>query len=193
MAAPEAPLTDLFRGRLVRLAAPEPERDAVHLARWSFNSEFLRLLDSDPARPRTAKFYEADITRHAERDNSFLFHLHTVADDRLVGFVNLWVQSWTSGEGRVGIGIGERADWGRGYGTEAMQLLLRFAFAELNLARVSLEAFASNTRAIRSYEKAGFRLEGVQREWARRDGRRTDVVGMGILCEDYRHGATGYT
>jgi RimJ/RimL family protein N-acetyltransferase len=67
-----------------------------------------------------------------------------------------------------------------------MRLILRYAFAELGLARVSLEAFAANRRAIRSYEKAGFTLEGVQRDWARRDGRRADVVTMGILREEYQ-------
>ena len=69
-----------------------------------------------------------------------------------------------------------------------LMLLLRYAFAELNLARVSLEAFAENARAIRSYQKAGFIQEGVQRQWAQRDGRRIDVVVMSILQEEYLHG-----
>jgi RimJ/RimL family protein N-acetyltransferase len=81
----------------------------------------------------------------------------------------------------VGIGLGDRNYWGRGYGTEAMRLVVNYAFAELNLARVGLEAFAYNTRAVRSYEKVGFSLEGRQREQMRRDGRRLDVVRMGIL------------
>ena len=148
----------------------------------------LRLLDSDAARPRTAKFYEATVTRHAESENGYPFSIRTLDDDRLIGFINLWIITWASAEGRVGIGIGERADWGQGYGTDAMQLLLRFAFAELNLARVSLEALAKNARAIRSYQKAGFMLEGAQRQWEKRDGRRSDVVVMGILREEYQHG-----
>ena len=180
-------LTDLFRGRLVRLAAQHPERDAEILARWSFDSEYLRLLDTDPARPQTAKYFQEDGARHAERDNEFAFNIRTLGSDRLIGFTSLRISNWTSGEGRVGIGIGERADRGHGYGTDAMRLLLRYAFAELNLARVSLEAFAENTRAIRSYEKAGFAREGVQREMVNRDGRRRDVVAMGILQEEYRN------
>jgi RimJ/RimL family protein N-acetyltransferase len=181
-------LTDLFHGRLVRLAAQDAERDAETLARWSYDSEYLRLLDSDAARPRTAKFYEADVARRAERENGFLYNIRTLDGDRLIGFISIWVVNWASAEGRVGIGIGERADWGRGYGTDAMQVLLRYAFAELNLARVSLEAFAENARAIRSYQKAGFIQEGVQRQWAQRDGRRIDVVVMSILQEEYLHG-----
>jgi RimJ/RimL family protein N-acetyltransferase len=176
---------NLLQGQRVRLAALDPEKDAETIARWSFDAEYRRLLDSDPARPERAATVKAFLEKHAERDNSFGFAIRTLADDRLIGFVNLWIVSWASAEAFVGIGIGERAYWGQGYGTDAMRLALRFAFHELNLERVSLEALAANTRAIRSYEKAGFRLEGVQREWERRDGRRGDVISMGILREEW--------
>ena len=179
-------ISELFRGRLVRLAAQDSEKDAETLARWSSDSEYLRLLDSRPARPHAAKFFQEDTVRRAEREHDFVFNIRTLTDDRFVGFISLWVMNWASAEGRVGIGIGEPADRGRGFGTEAMQLLLRYAFAELGLARVSLETFAENRRAIRSYQKAGFTVEGVQREWARRDGRRGDVVSMGILSEEFQ-------
>jgi RimJ/RimL family protein N-acetyltransferase len=182
--------SELFRGRLVRLTYQDADKDGDTLARWSTDSEYLRLLDSDAARPRPAKSLGADIARRAEREHVFAFNIRTLADDRFVGFVSLWVGNWASAEGRVGIGIGEAADRGRGYGTEAMQLLLRYAFAELNLARVGLEAFAANQGAIRSYQKAGFTLEGVQREWAQRDGRRVDVVSMGILRQEYQAAQT---
>jgi RimJ/RimL family protein N-acetyltransferase len=176
---------DIYRGRLVRLAAQDPEHEGETLARWSLDSEYLRLLDTDPARPRTAKQWQDDVTKRQERDHVFAFNIRTLADDRLIGFVTLWISNWASGEAGVGIGLGQQADRGRGYGTDALRLVLHYAFAELNLARVSLEAFAHNARGIRSYQKAGFTLEGTQREWARRDGRRTDVISMGILREEY--------
>ena len=210
-------LADLFRGSLVRLAALDAERDAPTLARWSLDSEYLRLLDSDPVRPRTAKQWQDDLARHEGKDSNFPFGIRTLAvsvtvagdappaagvtvvsdtppaasakvagdappeEDHLIGFVGLWVVNWASAEAMVGIGLGDRNYWGRGYGTDAMRLVVNYGFAELNLARVSLEAFAYNTRAIRSYEKAGFSQEGRQRERMRRDGQRLDVVRMGIL------------
>ncbi len=86
----------------------------------------------------------------------------------------------------MGIGIGERDYWGRGYGTDAMQVLLRYAFDELNLHRVSLGVFEYNTRAIRAYEKAGFVVEGRGPQELHRDGRRWDMIFMGILREEWQ-------
>jgi len=85
----------------------------------------------------------------------------------------------------VGLGIGERDFWGRGYGTDVMKLILRYAFMEINLRRVTLTVFEYNPRAIRSYEKAGFRHEGRLRKLLHRDGRRYDELFMGILREEW--------
>ena len=85
----------------------------------------------------------------------------------------------------MGIGIGERQDWNNGYGTDAMQVILRYAFMELNLRRVTLNVFEYNPRAIRSYEKAGFRHEGRIRQYLNRDGQRWDILYMGILREEW--------
>jgi RimJ/RimL family protein N-acetyltransferase len=179
--------SDLLRGALVRLGALDPETQAAHFARWSHDSEFRRLLDSDPIRPELAKHVQAEMEQRANsnQDQSFRFAIYALDSDRFIGFVSLWVQSWASAEAFIGIGIGERDYWSKGYGGEAMRLALGYAFHELNLERVSLEAFAENLRAIRSYEKNGFRLEGVQRQWEGRDGRRADVVSMGVLRDEW--------
>jgi len=86
------------------------------------------------------------------------------------------------------IRIGDAADRGRGVGSEAVGLLLRFAFDDLNLQRVQLHVFADNAAAIRVYEKAGFVREGVLRQAAHIGGKYVDVVLMGILREDYARG-----
>jgi RimJ/RimL family protein N-acetyltransferase len=66
-----------------------------------------------------------------------------------------------------------------------MQVILRYAFQELNLRRVSLDTFEYNPRAIRSYEKAGFVHEGRVRKFLLREGRRWDMLFMGILREEW--------
>jgi RimJ/RimL family protein N-acetyltransferase len=66
-----------------------------------------------------------------------------------------------------------------------MDLLLRYGFTELNLRRISLTMFEFDRRAVRSYEKAGFQLDGSQRQFMRREGRRWDILYMGILREEW--------
>jgi RimJ/RimL family protein N-acetyltransferase len=177
--------TQLFCGEWVRLVAPNPESDAESVAGWSLDSEFTRLFGSGPARLWTAKRAKEEMEKDLEKGDVFIFHIRTLADDRVIGIADL-DPVWSHGDAWLGIGIGERDYWGKGYGTDAVRVLLRYAFAELNLFRVTLNVFEHNRRAIRSYEKAGFVVEGRVREVMRRDGRRSDVVYMGILQEEWR-------
>jgi RimJ/RimL family protein N-acetyltransferase len=174
---------DLFAGRLVRLTAFNSEADAEIIARWSRDTEYHRLGDNDWAYPQSVRQARERLERDSDR--SFGFAIRTLSDDRLIGDIGVWVESWVHGEGWVGIGLGERNYWGNGYGTAAMRLMLRFAFDELNLQRVSLGVYAYNPRAIRSYEKAGFRREGVVRGDCRRDGQQWDTVFMGVLRDEW--------
>jgi RimJ/RimL family protein N-acetyltransferase len=175
--------SDLFVGQLVRLTAPNGEADAEIVARWSRDTEYHRLSDDHPAYPQSTK--KAQEWLEHDSDGSFSFVIRTLNDDRLIGGIGLWIESWAHGEAWVGIGIGEREYWSNGFGTDAMRLVLRYAFSELNLRRVSLGVFADNSRAIRSYEKAGFQREGLLRGDCRRDGQRWDSVSMGILREEW--------
>jgi RimJ/RimL family protein N-acetyltransferase len=84
--------------------------------------------------------------------------------------------------------IGRADQRGKGLGTEAVRLLLDFAFRDLNLQRVFLHVFATNERAIRAYEKAAFMREGVMRRAAYLDGQYVDVLIMGILREEHLRG-----
>jgi RimJ/RimL family protein N-acetyltransferase len=174
---------DLFRGALVHLAARDPDTDAEAVARWERDSEFHRLAHNDPAYPILAK--TAKQWLEEESPNGFRFAIRTLADDRLIGTIGLWVSSWTNGEAWAGISIGERDYWGNGYGTDAMKIILRYGFTELNLYRVSLDALASNARAVRAYEKAGFVVEGYTRGAAKYDGQHGDEIYMGILREEW--------
>ena len=85
------------------------------------------------------------------------FAIRTLDDDRIIGEIGLDGIRWTHGDCFVGIGLGEREFWGKGYGTDAMKIILRYAFTELNLRRVTLDVFEYNPRGVRSYEKVGFR------------------------------------
>jgi RimJ/RimL family protein N-acetyltransferase len=179
--------TPLFQGKLVRLQAEEPEAIAKALVRWTLDSEYFRMLDSAPQVMWSEKKYKEWLEKDLEKDPSqnLFFGIRTLAEDRLIGFMALFDESWAHGDALVSIAIGEREYWSKGYGSDAMQVMLRYVFAELNLRRLTLIVFEHNPRAIRSYEKAGFVLEGRMRGAMQREGRRWDWLWMGILREEW--------
>jgi RimJ/RimL family protein N-acetyltransferase len=180
-------MKDLLKGRRIRLSAADPEELTKAYSTWNRDSEFNRLLDARPLRWFSAKASKEALEKEfaREADALFLFTIRDLEDDRLLGDVGLEVTEWNAGDAYVGIGIGDRELWGRGYGTEAMNLALGFAFTELNLRRVTLTVFEYNPRAVRSYEKAGFRHEGRKRQALCREGKRWDEIYMGILREEW--------
>lgn len=104
---------------------------------------------------------------------------------KLIGNSGFFDIDHTAHSGEIGIMIGDKAFWNKGYGTEAMTLLLRHGFETLNLNRIFLQVYARNPRAIKSYEKAGFSHEGRQREAVFKRGRYDDVMMMSILRSEW--------
>lgn len=180
-------LNGSLAGQLVRLAAPDVERDAPVITTWARNSEFVRMLDADPALPWSLAGTRKDMEEMAnrERPNSVHLMIRTLDGDQAIGFISLGGINWVHGSAWVGIGIGDPAFWGKGYGTEAMQLLLHYAFDELNLYRVNLNVFEYNERAVRSYIKSGYVVEGRARRIFLREGRRWDFIYMGVLRDEW--------
>jgi RimJ/RimL family protein N-acetyltransferase len=81
--------------------------------------------------------------------------------------------------------IGEKLEWNKGYGSEVMSLLVKHCFETLNLNRVMLRVYTDNIRAVRSYEKAGFVLEGRLREAVYKFGKYDDVLIMSVLRSEW--------
>jgi RimJ/RimL family protein N-acetyltransferase len=177
----------LFTGELVRLTSEEPKIMAEAFSRWGRDSEYWRLLAGDPNRLFSIKSSQRWFDEMVEKEtgNDVTFYIRILTDDRMIGFVGLDGIDYVHGNAWVGIGIGERDCWGKGYGTDAMRIILRYAFTELNLHRVTLGVFEYNPRAYRSYIKAGFKEEGRMRGDLRRDGQRWDGILMGILRSEW--------
>ena len=180
-------MKDVFTGKLVRLSAFDPEEMSKAFTRWNLNSEYARLLNSAAHRMQSAKAAARWMEKEAEEISpaGYYFSIRTLAEDKLIGELGLDVVSWSGRDAFVGLGIGEPEYWSKGYGTDVMNVLLRFAFTEINLQRVTLTVFEYNPRAIRSYEKAGFRHEGHLRNYLNREGRRWNEMYMGILREEW--------
>lgn len=170
---------NLLTGQLVSLAEVDPERDSEIIARWSRDSQFWRLAHTEPAVPVLPKNVKRALEDRPIDLHSFA--IRTRMDDRLIGLIGLYTIFWPQREAFMGINIGEREYWGKGHGTDALRVLLRYAFDELNLYRISLSVLEGNGRAMRSYEKCGFKLEGRERQAWAYDGRRWDEIYMGLL------------
>jgi len=179
--------SDLLRGKNIRLAAQDMDQASKPYFEWVQDAEYQRLVEGDvpvPLSPHGTR--ESNEQGWPEDDpHNVMFLIRTNEDDRIIGFANLDYIDWQNGDSYMGIGIGDKAYWSRGYGTEAMNILLRYAFTELNLYRLSLTVFEYNERAIRMYQKCGFKIEGISRAHLYREGRRWDLVSMGILREEW--------
>jgi RimJ/RimL family protein N-acetyltransferase len=103
-----------------------------------------------------------------------------------IGDVNLVSIDRNNRSAEIGIKIGEEQYLGKGYGTEAMKLLLDYCFCTLNLHRISLTVYDYNPRAIKSYEKVGFKQEGIKRDGLFFNNQYHDVIVMSILSYEYK-------
>jgi RimJ/RimL family protein N-acetyltransferase len=174
-------------GKRTKLAALDSEEYSKLNGRWMADAEYNRLLDSDPAIPLSVGQLRHLNESHTGNDDRIEFLVKTVADEKPIGFTALFLGDSLRihGDAFLAIGIGEPEYRGKGYGSEALNLTLAFAFTELMLHRVSLGVFTYNARAIRAYEKAGFVHEGTRREDMRRDGQWHGSHIMGILRREW--------
>lgn len=181
--------TQLFEAQDIRFGPIDFETHPVIESRWTHDTEFMCLMELKPARPLSPaavkKHYEALKNEMDEQKNLFYFSIHAQEDDRFIGKAIIEYVDWTSGNAYLKLGIGEADFRRRGYGSQALSLLLRYAFSELNLHRVTAVVPAYNEGALRLFQKFGF-VEEVRRGKALyRDGAFWDIVGFGLLSEEW--------
>ncbi|QPC83979.1 GNAT family N-acetyltransferase [Phototrophicus methaneseepsis] len=169
----------IFAGKLVRLAPPQPE-DMPIVASWTHDDDYMRNLDDDPIRPMSVEQI-AQQPQHGD----YGFHIRTLEQDLLIGFVSLFNLKWRNQTAELAIGIGNPDYRGRGYGSDALRLILRYGFDELNLHHIALTVMDYNSSAIRAYERVGFIKEGARREFIVRNGQRYDLLMYGMLRDEW--------
>ena len=181
--------TQLFEGTLIRLAPIDHEKDPEVESRWTHDLSLSRALGNEPAMPlsiaQVKKKYEAIEKDMDESKRLFHFTIRGKEDGRLLGFVRIeWIE-WTHGTGNLKLAIGDPAERGKGYGSEALRLILRFAFSELNLYRLTAIVGSDNTGAMKLLQKFGFLEEVRRRKALLRDGQTWDVLHMGLLRDEW--------
>jgi RimJ/RimL family protein N-acetyltransferase len=167
---------------------PFERADAEIYRRWRADAVPMALAGWPNRAPMSLVEVEKRIERlatdHGKED--FAFVICTLDGERPIGEAMLFALDRANGSVGLGIFIGEPDEWGKGYGTDAVDALVDFAFAELRMERVWLNVGTDNKRAIRSYEKAGFIHEGTQRHDRWEGGRYTDGHIMSILLDEWR-------
>jgi RimJ/RimL family protein N-acetyltransferase len=174
---------DAIEGDMVVLRKHVPENVSA-FRRWYADPEVARL-----ARYQDAPMRLDEIDRffqlRALGTEALTMAIHDRDTDRLIGSCAFSQVDGENGSAMYHITIGEKDVWGRGYGTEATQLMLDHAFGTLGLHRIALTVFEFNERAIRAYRRCGFQVEGRARESIWRDGRWWDELAMSVLSSDW--------
>lgn len=182
----------LFEGEKICLTALDLEKDAEVVARWTHDPEYGRLTSSKPTRPlspmQVKKAMEEQVKEAREKRQRFDFAIRLKTKERLVGLATIEGIEWTHGHGWLSLSLGSAADRGMGYGGEALKLILRYAFHELNLYRLNTIFFEDNARGLAFLERHGFQIEVRRRQAIYRAGRRWDEVRLGLLREDWEIG-----
>jgi diamine N-acetyltransferase len=164
-----------------------PSRALIEVSVHWENDFELSVFSGDPLRPKTREAVEADYGRYSrgDQDDRVGFAIYEAATSRLIGFTHLRHIDGIHRTAEFGISIGEKACWGKGYGTEATRLMLDYGFTVLGLHNIMLTTYSFNERALRAYQRAGFRVIGRRREVGRLGGQAYDDVYMDCLATEF--------
>jgi diamine N-acetyltransferase len=173
-------------GKRVRLRAIERD-DLPRFVMWLNDPDVLQglMIGSPLSMPQEERWYEK-ILEHPVDEHPLVIELQI--NDAWIPVGNIAFDSiaWKERAAEVGVFIGEKKFWNQGYGREAMRLMIKHGFYDLNLNRIFLRVYASNPRAIKSYENAGFTHEGRMRQAHFQNGQYVDVLLMSILRSEWK-------
>lgn len=182
--------TPLFEAGRIRLGPIDHDKDPEIVSGWTHDAGFMRMMYTEPARPLPpwlVKKKLEELEKSIQEDkNLFHFRIRAREDGRLVGFAELLWISWSNRIGFVRLGIGAAEDRRKGYGRQALSLLLRYAFEELNLYRLTAVIPEYNTPALGLFKGLGFVEEVRRRQALERDNQRWDLLQFGLLADEWK-------
>lgn len=178
-------------GTHIRLRAIERE-DLPRFVRWFNDPEVRRNLQLivPLGLPQEEEWFKGILQRPVE-EQPLVIEIHQEGTWLPVGNAGFFSIRNSDRAAEIGISIGEKTCWDKGYGSEAVRLLLKFGFNELNLNRIFLRVYETNLRGIRSYEKAGFKVDGRLRQDRFMDGKYIDVFIMSVLKSEWKEESSG--
>lgn len=138
------------------------------------------------ALPTNAETQKEKIAALINNPNTILFTICKKSDNQPIGQTYLIRIDWVGKMATFYLGIADKENWSKGFGSDTVKLILNYAFSELNLNRIQLHVAEKNTAAIKIYKKHGFIIEGKLREAMYQHGRYWDFNLMGILKSDWK-------
>jgi RimJ/RimL family protein N-acetyltransferase len=173
----------MIEGKKVRIRAIE-KMDIDEIMKWVNDPEVKdNLLMRYPiSRFQEEKWIDRALEENDQKNKTFAME---TKDGVYLGGIGLHGIDWENRKAEVGIVIGKKEYWNKGYGTDAMMTILDFAFNQMNLHRVFLRVFEFNVRGMKSYEKCGFKKEGILRDDRYRSGEYHDTIMMGLLKNEF--------
>jgi RimJ/RimL family protein N-acetyltransferase len=171
----------MLQGRIVYLS-PYTKESIPHFVKWYNDAEVTRYLGMIV--PSTLELHQNGYEKVARQVDMPCFLLFDKISATLIGHIGAELNQ-KDRVATVGILIGEEAFWDRGYGTDAMNVLIAYLFKNLDMRKAELTTFDFNTRAIKCFQKVGFVNEGKISRAKYANGELHDVIMMGLLCDDW--------
>jgi RimJ/RimL family protein N-acetyltransferase len=155
--------------------------DLKYIYEWFSDIDFLRTYDYMPPISQTKEEVDKTFSDYEKNEESVVFGIKIKENNHIIGIAGFDDIVKENKVATLFIGIGDKNTRGKGYGKEALNLLLEYGFNELDFYRIQLNVLEFNHAAIALYEKAGFKKEGIFREFVLRDGKRYDLYLYGLL------------
>lgn len=174
----------MYTGQKVRLRAYRKEDIPIRLS-YINDTEISNFLTGDIPFPIMLQEEEKWFESISSQSDKYKFAIETIEGNQFIGGCSINDIDWKNRIVTVGIFIGNKDYWGNGYGNDAMNILITFIFNQMNINKIRLICYSFNKRAIKSFEKCGFVIEGILRKEVFKDGCYYDKIAMGILKEDF--------
>ncbi len=175
----------MYYGAKVKLRAYKKE-DIKLAYEYLNDSELKKLLVNKIPYPMILEQEEKWFEDLVHSKDTYSFAIEDLETGKYIGGCGINNINWLNRIVTVGIFIGDKNYWGKGYGTDVVKILNKFIFEQMNINKIKLNVFSFNERAKRCYEKCGFKVEGVLKQELFRDGKYCDEYVMAILLEDWR-------
>lgn len=174
----------MYTGQKVRLRAYSKTDIPLRLS-YINDAEIANYLTDDIPFPITPHEEEMWFESISSKSDRYKFAIETIDGNQFIGGCSINDVDWKNSFATIGIFIGNKDYWGNGYGSDALNILVSFIFNQMNINKVKLITYSFNKRAIKSFEKYGFVIEGVLRKEIFKGGCYYDKIAMGILREEF--------